>query len=46
MRKTSIRRDRVFQVVLKDVEKINFSWENFVHSILLSCRRQQSVNID
>ena len=36
-RKTRIKRIRVLQIALKNGENENFAWENFNHSMLLSC---------
>ena len=32
-RKTSIKRSRIFQIVLKGGENRNFAWDNFDHSM-------------
>ena len=48
-RKTGINRRRVFKIALeggREGGNGNFAWKSFDYSILLSCERQNSVNID
>ena len=42
-RKTSIKRSRIFQIVLKGGENRNFAWENFDHSMLRVTKSSMTI---